>query len=445
MVDRLATIEQQQRSPLPGVKIDDQIFLTRADELTKWARHYRVARWLKLLGITKLFSWARLSSLWPMTFGLACCAIEMMATGAARYDLDRYGAGAFRATPRQADVMIVAGTVTIKMASRIQRLYAQMPEPKFVISMGCCATSGGPYWEHGYHVLKGVDKVVPVDVYIPGCPPRPEALLEAFLKLQDKIRTGAFHALPKEPQKLVRPAPQLAAKAAAKAAPKKAAAKKVAPKKAVAAAVTAPKAAEAPVEAEVPAELLSKPFKELSKEERVLVARARSRAMRAKAGVPVAGKADEAPAAAPEVATPVAAEEEVRPVAAVREAAADPMAEVPAELLSKPFKELSKEERVLVARARSRAMRAKSGLPVAGKAEEAAAVTLAAAAPEEEEAAAPAKAVSEAAADPMAEVPAELLSKPFKELSKEERVLVARARSRAMRAKAGKPVSGGEA
>ena len=132
--------------------------------------------------------WARLSSLWPMTFGLACCAIEMMATGASRYDLDRFGAGAFRATPRQSDVMIVAGTVTLKMASRIQRLYAQMPEPKYVISMGCCATSGGPYWEHGYHVLKGVDKVVPVDVYIPGCPPRPEALLEAFLKLQEKIR-----------------------------------------------------------------------------------------------------------------------------------------------------------------------------------------------------------------------------------------------------------------
>src|SRR6266516_6181229 len=141
-----------------------------------------------IASLDKLFNWARSGSLWPMTFGLACCAIEMMATGAARYDLDRFGAGAFRATPRQADVMIVAGTVTIKMASRIERLYAQMPEPKFVISMGCCATSGGPYWDHGYHVLKGVDKVVPVDVYIPGCPPRPEALLEAFLKVQEKIK-----------------------------------------------------------------------------------------------------------------------------------------------------------------------------------------------------------------------------------------------------------------
>ncbi len=287
----------QQNGPIPGMKIDNQIFLTRADELTKWARHYRVARLMKTLGITKLFSWARLSSLWPMTFGLACCAIEMMATGAARYDLDRFGAGAFRATPRQADVMIVAGTVTIKMASRIERLYAQMPEPKFVISMGCCATSGGPYWDHGYHVLKGVDKVVPVDVYIPGCPPRPEALLEAFLKLQDKIRTGAFYQIPKEPQKLIRPAPQLAAKAAAAAA--KAAPRRAEPRRAVQPAAAAQPAAveAAPAEMEVPAELLNKPFKDLTKEERILVSRARSRAMRAKAGVPVASKTEGAVAA----------------------------------------------------------------------------------------------------------------------------------------------------
>ncbi len=361
MVDTLATRKKQKHGPLPGIKVDDQIFLTRADELTKWARSYRVARLMKRLGITRLFSWARLSSLWPMTFGLACCAIEMMATGAARYDLDRFGAGAFRATPRQADVMIVAGTVTLKMASRIQRLYAQMPEPKFVISMGCCATSGGPYWEHGYHVLKGVDKVVPVDVYVPGCPPRPEALLEAFLKLQDKIRTGAFHALPKIPEQLVRPAPQLAAKAA----PKKATAKKAAPKKAAAAPATeAAAAVEVP---EVPAELLNKPSKELSKEERILVARARSRAMRAKAGVPVASKADSSAAAAAASQQPAAADtsEAETPAASVTsETVADPMAEVPAELLNKPFKELSKEERVIVARARSRAMRAKYGKPV---------------------------------------------------------------------------------
>jgi len=441
----------QQNGPLPGVKIDNQIFLTRADELTKWARNYRVARLMKTFGITKLFSWARLSSLWPMTFGLACCAIEMMATGAARYDLDRFGAGAFRATPRQADVMIVAGTVTIKMASRIERLYAQMPEPKFVISMGCCATSGGPYWDHGYHVLKGVDKVVPVDVYIPGCPPRPEALLEAFLKLQDKIRTGAFYQIPKEPQKLIRPAPQLAAKAAAAAA--KAAPRPAAPRRAATpAAAVQPAAVEAaPAELEVPAELLAKPFKELTKEERVLVSRARSRAMRAKAGVPVASKTQGAVAArAEETAAPAEAPAE-RPrraaaVAASTEVAVDPMAEVPPELLAKPFKELTKEERVIVSLARSRAMRAKAGLPVASTAQTAVA-------PEADDEPEPEPVVAAAsvdaatngeAADPMAEVPPELLAKPFKELTKEERVIVSLARSRAMRAKAGKPVSSKE-
>ncbi len=443
MVDTHTIPGQQQRSPIPGTKVDDQIFLTRADELTIWARHYRIARLMKLVGITKLFSWARLSSLWPMTFGLACCAIEMMATGAARYDLDRFGAGAFRATPRQADVMIVAGTVTIKMASRIQRLYAQMPEPRFVISMGCCATSGGPYWEHGYHVLKGVDKVVPVDVYIPGCPPRPEALLEAFLKLQDKIRTGAFHAVVKEPQQLVRPAPQLAVKAAAaaaKAAPKKAAAKKATPKQAAAAPVEA-----VAVEVEVPPELLNKPFKDLTKEERVLVARARSRAMRAKAGVPVAGKGDEAPEAATaavetEAVTPAAAE-----VAAVSpEVAADPMAEVPPELLNRPLKELTKEERIIVARARSRAVRAQAGIPVAGQTEATPAAPPAAAAPAEPEPEVEVVAVASGGAeiDPMTEVPPELLNRPFKELTKEERIIVALARSRAVRAQAGKPLGG---
>ncbi|MFT6849604.1 MAG: NADH-quinone oxidoreductase B subunit [Sphingobacteriales bacterium] len=139
--------------------------------------------------ITKLddvLNWARLSSIWPMQFGLACCAIEMMASMASHYDLDRFGVFP-RATPRQSDVMIVAGTVTFKMAERIKRLYEQMPEPKYVISMGSCSNCGGPYWEHGYHVVKGVDKIIPVDVYVPGCPPRPEALIGAFLKLRDKI------------------------------------------------------------------------------------------------------------------------------------------------------------------------------------------------------------------------------------------------------------------
>jgi NADH-quinone oxidoreductase subunit B len=111
----------------------------------------------------------------------------MMAAGASRYDMDRFGAGAFRASPRQADLMIVAGTVTYKMASRVRRLYNMMPDPKFVIAMGACTVGGGPYFKYGYHVVKGVDLVVPVDVYVPGCPPRPEALLEGLMRIQDKV------------------------------------------------------------------------------------------------------------------------------------------------------------------------------------------------------------------------------------------------------------------
>lgn len=136
----------------------------------------------------KVVGWAQKNALWPATFGLACCAIEMMATAASRYDLDRFGAGVMRPSPRQTDLMIVAGTVTIKMAERIKRLYDQMPEPKYVLSMGSCATSGGPYWQHGYHVLKGVDLIIPVDVYVTGCPPRPEALIDGVLKIQEKIK-----------------------------------------------------------------------------------------------------------------------------------------------------------------------------------------------------------------------------------------------------------------
>jgi len=130
---------------------------------------------------------SRMHSLWPVTFGLACCAIEMMATGAPKYDMDRFGQGAFRATPRQADVMIVSGTVNYKMAPRVVRLYKQMPDPKYVIAMGACAVGGGPYYRFGYNVVKGVDLLIPVDVYVPGCPPRPEALLDAMMKLQDKL------------------------------------------------------------------------------------------------------------------------------------------------------------------------------------------------------------------------------------------------------------------
>jgi len=136
--------------------------------------------------LNKLLNWARATSPWYFQFGLACCAIEMMATAASRHDLERIGMMP-RSSPRQADVMIVSGTVTLKMALRIKRLYEQMAEPKYVLSMGSCATSGGPYWKYGYHVLKGVDLIIPVDVYVPGCPPRPEALIEGLIKLQEKI------------------------------------------------------------------------------------------------------------------------------------------------------------------------------------------------------------------------------------------------------------------
>ena len=136
--------------------------------------------------IQELYNWGRRSSIWPMQFGLACCAIEMIATTMARYDLARFGAEVFRPSPRQADLMIVSGTVTKKMAPQVVRLYNQMSEPKYVIAMGACAISGGPF-KQGYNVLKGIDRYIPVDVHIPGCPPRPEALLHAFMTLQKKI------------------------------------------------------------------------------------------------------------------------------------------------------------------------------------------------------------------------------------------------------------------
>ena len=141
--------------------------------------------------IDQLFNWARLASLWPVTSGLACCAIEMMGVAMAHHDIARFGMEIFRASPRQADLMFVAGTVTKRMAPRVKQLYEMMPEPKWVISVGSCSNTGGPYHE-SYSVLKGVDRIIPVDVYIPGCPPRPEAWLYAIIQLREKIKNEGY-------------------------------------------------------------------------------------------------------------------------------------------------------------------------------------------------------------------------------------------------------------
>ena len=140
-----------------------------------------------LTTVERFLNWSRESSLWYLSFGLACCAIEMMATAASRWDMDRLGMF-YRGTPRQCDLMLVTGTVTLKMAPAVRRLYDQMAEPRYVIAVGSCATAGGPYHYNSYSVLQGVDLIIPVDVYVPGCPPRPEALLEGCMKLREKIK-----------------------------------------------------------------------------------------------------------------------------------------------------------------------------------------------------------------------------------------------------------------
>jgi len=156
-------------------KVEGDMVVTRREAATHWLQRH----------LDEGIDWGRKNSLWPMPMGLACCAIELMAAGASRFDIARFGAEVMRFSPRQSDVMIVAGTVTYKMALAVRRIYDQMPEPKWVIAMGACASTGGMY--RSYSVLQGVDHILPVDVYVSGCPPRPEALLDALMRLQDKV------------------------------------------------------------------------------------------------------------------------------------------------------------------------------------------------------------------------------------------------------------------
>jgi NADH-quinone oxidoreductase subunit B len=161
------------------------IVLTTVDSIFNALRKNVAAPLMGTRPVRDVVNWGRKSALWPMTFGLACCAIEMIATGAGRFDIDRFGAGVFRPSPRQSDLIIVAGTVTLKMGPVVRRVYDQMPEPKWAIAMGACASTGGPF--DSYSTMQGVDRIIPVDVYIPGCPPRPEALLYGLMRLQDII------------------------------------------------------------------------------------------------------------------------------------------------------------------------------------------------------------------------------------------------------------------
>lgn len=174
-------VDPRSVTPLPPGTAQDRVLRQVTDELGD--KGFVIAQLDKLVG------WARTGSLWPMTFGLACCAVEMMHTACSRYDIDRFGL-VFRPSPRQSDVMIVAGTLTNKMAPALRKVYDQMPEPRWVISMGSCANGGG-YYHYSYSVVRGCDRIVPVDIYVPGCPPTAEALLYGILQLQKKIRREA--------------------------------------------------------------------------------------------------------------------------------------------------------------------------------------------------------------------------------------------------------------
>lgn len=170
----------------PGLRLTEITPNTSADELLNSYDDHFSHRGFVVAQLDKLAQWAQSGSLWPMTFGLACCAVEMMHSAASRYDLDRFGV-VFRPSPRQSDVMIVAGTLTNKMAPALRKVYDQMAEPRYVISMGSCANGGG-YYHYSYSVVRGCDRIVPVDIYVPGCPPTAEALLYGVLQLQRKIR-----------------------------------------------------------------------------------------------------------------------------------------------------------------------------------------------------------------------------------------------------------------